>query len=62
LTVEKNHSVEAQKTIPSGCLLFSTQVELCIARASQPSLRFASPFLAANQFTASSHLIDEQQD
>jgi hypothetical protein len=42
--------------------VFSPQVELCIACASQPSLRFASPFLAANQFTASSHLIDEQQD
>jgi hypothetical protein len=35
--------------------VFSLQIELCIARASQPSLLFASPFLAGDRFTDTSH-------
>jgi hypothetical protein len=35
--------------------VFSPQVELSIACASQPSLLFASPFLAGDRFTDTSH-------
>jgi hypothetical protein len=54
-TVEKNNFVEAKKDHSKRISFFSRQFELCIACASQPSLLFASPLLAADRFIDTSN-------